>query len=747
MMNKEIGTAHFYDRLTGKNYSRPEVEGTLMGRWLFCSDIASDVPKNSVQKQNGEFLVPDDLGTWTVADSGERVEGTVNRQILPERLEAESLRIIGDRLRSLIEKNAAWLEWLDIVPLVPGISDDIHILPFETRLDEHYHRYLESVCNRPRAHLHLELDRLPVSRARRIPVHAANYLAAHTEDWDGRLIRGVMPKRVLAEVRRDQLDIYENRVVARLLDHLLGYLNDRILKLQKLLKMFQEKEDYSSGATGGTYQRRQRVMAIWGNAINANEGKTKALETLQKLEKSKYKLMGLLNSSLYREIPRRTYVSTTLRPTNILVNDPCYRQIAELWREWSRVGASKTKSVQQQHEEKRQICRGMDSFTMLLIVRALDQLGYEPIEEDSDLPIKPGMEFHVQCGASEVDLIWNGDGTLSVKTEKHELRVVPLCVDLKGAKNERIVRNNLEQIREAVQHISTKVLVLYAGNADMRSHLSTDVQRALQTVGNDPRSDELHVGFLPISPWEIGSTERVVRALRWFLTGTRFVEYPWKLDVSPEVVDSLRLREITWLRVAQQQTNQSVELVRPPHDYEWEQLALANTIRQARTHLQQCEQRHQQISDDVHRAARSGNGMGSLNQQKKEASQKHKRAQKALEDILNAEEKLKAICGDSKELLVCPICGSSDNPISQFQPLDKRCFSCQCLDCKSRWETRLCKAGHKYPVILPSGKYSPADAEGPGWEDRTYGGDILSLPARTPDGDWGIVCSECGDIS
>ena len=51
------------------------------------------------------------------------------------------------------------------------------------------------------------------------------------------------------------------------------------------------------------------------------------------------------------------------------------------------------------------------------------------------------------------------------------------------------------------------------------------------------------------------------------------------------------------------------------------------------------------------------------------------------------------------------------------------------------------------PAMLPSGEFVDTDDQEPGWEDRIYGGDILALPARKPDGSWGFVCPDCAQIS
>ena len=50
----------------------------------------------------------------------------------------------------------------------------------------------------------------------------------------GKTFRGIRPKNVLSLVREELLDIYENRVTVRLIDHLLVYLRRRIRDVEKL---------------------------------------------------------------------------------------------------------------------------------------------------------------------------------------------------------------------------------------------------------------------------------------------------------------------------------------------------------------------------------------------------------------------------------------------------------------------------------------------------------------------------------
>ena len=698
---------------------------------------------NSAAAAAGDFLVPEPSGYWNVLTSeGHRQSGTIVRSHAPEDLEAESVRTIGDKLDELTKDGAGWFEWIDVVPLVPGMSDQLDLLPLERLVREHF-GHLETVCRKPRAHLHVETERLPVSKARRVPAAAASYLAAHTEDWDRPLLRSILPKRILAEVRQDQIDIYENRVAARLLDNLGAYLNGRIGEVRRLLKVFKDKANYSA-SIAGTYQRERRISQLWGESIDANEGLIKAERALENLEALKYRLMGLLGSPLYGEVPRRAYVATTLKSTNILANDQHYRRVADLWREWARTGAGLTQSPSELHAEAQSLSRGLDAFVMLLTVRALDILGYEPSEAALEEPIARGKSLPVQGHGIHLTLTWCSDGTIGVAVGKRDLAIVVLTANLAAGGDER-VRESLRQIREAFDERGAgQLLVLFLSSNDGRASTEGELLVSLHTVGNDPRHALAGAGCLPVSPWEIGSTERVARALRWFLSSAGFLDYPLKVVVPEGVRDLIDLRpHARWL--TSMDGGATVELRTPPQDYEWEALDVESTAKAEEATLQAARANHQRLTDELREAVRRGK-TGSL------ASQKHDAHEEVLqrESIAKASNELAERLRDARAralaLLDCPTCGKSADPESDFEPRDRGCFRCECRGCGTTWGTQLCGDGHRYASMLPSGDFVDVDQQGFGWEDRVYGCDILALPARRSDGQWGFVCPECGKV-
>lgn len=732
----------YRDRLTGRQVSTPPLVGALVGRWVLDTDTIG-VFMNSAPAASGEFLVPDASGHWRVLTSdGTQQSGTIARAQAPEDLEAESVRTIGDRLDKLVESDATWLEWIDVVPLVPGISEQVDLLPLERLIqDQRNFGALKTICWKPRAHLHVEIERTPVSKARRIPAAAASHLASHTEDWDRPLLRGILPKRILAEVRQDQVDIYENRVAARLLDNLGAYLNRRIQLLRRLLKVFQEKEDYSS-SIGGTYQRGNRMSELWGESIDANEGRKKVEVALKELEALKYRLMGLLGSPLYEEVPQRAHVATTLKTTNILANDQHYRRVAELWRGWACTGAGHTPSPAELHAEAQRLSRGFDAFAMLLVVRALDTLGYEPCDAALTEPIARGAALHIQGHGLELALSWRSDGTIGVRIGERELRIVALTANLSAGGDDRI-KESLRKIQMALgEQDNYDLLVLFLASDDSQNSTEEELLASLHTVGNDPRRMLAGVGCLPISPWELGSTERVARALRWFLYSTRFLDYPLRVVAPEEARDLIDVREhARW--IASVEGGAILELRTPPRDHEWTALDIESIARTAETNWHAAREYHQQLTYDLRNAVQRGKA-GSLNRQKHDAHEevlRRERIAKASNDLI---EQLRSAHARTTALLDCPTCGQAADPAHDFEPRDRDSFHCKCRSCGTAWGTRLCGEGHRYATMLPSGEFVKINPQGVGWEDKVYGCDILALPALTSSGEWGFVCPKCG---
>lgn len=735
--------SRFRNRLAGRLSSGLPQSGLLIGQWVVESG-GQDVFLNTVPATPGEFLVPEPSGRWQVlAGEGQRQSGIVSRAQLPEDLEAKSVRAIGDRLEELMRGEASWLEWTDVIPLVPEIPEMLSLKPLERLVFEHL-GHLEAVCRKPRAHLHVEIERVPIAQSRRTPPEANSYLAAHTEDWEQRHLFGIRPKRILAEVPHDLLDIYENRVVARLLDNLRNHLNSRICELRKLENVFKEKD--FSASVRGTHQRKRRMSELWGGAIDASEGSRQAKAVLDELERLKYKVMGLLDSALYAAIPRRAHVPITLKNTNILTNDQHYRRVAELWREWARTGAGQTPNPSELYADAQRLCCGLDSFSTLLVVRALGILGYALPDVELDKPLRRGSSLSLWGHGMTVDLRWDASGTIHLVCEERELTIVALANDLRAGADE-LVQESLNQIRQGdSERIHSNLLVLYLASDDAKVSANPKLLTSLHTVGNDPRTDLKGCGCLPVSPWKIGSTERVARALRWFLSNVRFSGYPPRIPVpthASALIDFDQHRR--WL--ATRDGGNTIEMHTPPLENEWELLNPESIVQEAKAKLLEAHSKLEKLSGELHDAARQKNKTGELKRQKAGARKELQNHEQIVNTAQSLAKGLDVARGLLGSLLDCPTCGTKADPAHSFERRDRDCFRCECIDCGSHWEVRQCRNGHRYAAMLPSQDFIDETSQRPGWEDHVYGCDILALPARKPDGQWGFVCPDCGQIS
>lgn len=706
---------------------------TLLGRFVLPDGAVGGLFLNSVPVRAGTFVVPDSRGNWRLLRDAERLEGTFPRAQMPDALDAASIRAVGHSLDALIARGGTWLDVLDISPLVPGMSSRAEVQPFEQLLHDNI-GHLAEVCRRPRTHLRVEVERMAVSRARRSPAQAANFLAAHTEDWERPTLRSVIPKRILADVREEQFDIYENRIAARLVDHLMSYLRERIREVTRLLRVFEQAAASHDGAAGGSHWRQARVYKLWGEALHAGEAKRKAERTLSRLDQLLWKVSGLMDSVLYREVPRRASVSTTLTMTNILTDDGHYRRVAELWFEWARVGRQQSVSATAYFEEMQDLCRSFDAFALLLTLRALDQLGFEPSSPEQSLA---SGQVEVRSGRRLARLSWAADdGAISLQGEGVEtLRIVPLCGSVAALDDDQI----RSVLADADAHAGrgAAVLLLYPSppDADTFEGIAPDLATRLRSLSHEVGdAGRPRVGFLPVSPWDISSVERVARQLRWVTTAPTFLAYPPTI-ARPHLTELSRTG--AWFEVAGAQ----LRIVRAPLGEE--ALPAKQFVRDADARLRLLEAERERVALQLHKAVRDRAATGSFNAQKKELNAQITDAEVSIRSLKRFEADLDKALGVVEDLLRCPTCNKRADARYDFTPMGQS-FSCRCSECSTTWGTVACGGcSAQIPVLRLPDRIWMSCVDGPGWVDGTLGADVLAPPTIAGT-EVRFVCPSCG---
>jgi hypothetical protein len=595
-----------------------------------------------------------------------------------------------ERVVAPLEATRAWNAWVGTLPLVPKLGDAARLQPLDRIILRHL-AHLQHVCQKPRLHLRVEEERLPISRARRVPERATSVLVSHPEDWEHRTLRSVRPSRVLARQTEDEWDLYENRVAARLVDHLLRYAGRRVEELRRIQQMYEEGSDFAED-TRGSLWRGGRLFELWGAYFTDNALARELEETLSRMTRMQRDLQALLDSPLYQEIPRRTFVALSLQTTNILVNDPHYRKIAELWREWARLGHVPQPGREDLRKARHAECASFDAFSRLVVIRALSGLGYTPARAPES-----AAKLRLEGPLGGVQLSVRKDGVMLLSTIGGQLQVTPILSGLAG--------DDLPGVwRELAREADHPTLILLLGRRD---GLSLE----------DPVLDLAFAGWLEprvqlISPWSIDSVERIGRVLGSWISANAGVEYPPAATVRPDPGVVLP----AWLR----REGDRVLVVAP---------ATADEVAVF------------QSACDHHR--------GKLTAAKKLAEQKHERSDPGKLNSLPALRSLAALAPSLEPMAACPVCHT--DALSSFEPRvapgAPRTWWCRCPGCKSEWGTRACAVCKQpFPVLMPAMKERHPGGDEPAvdWVDRYYGRDLWAEPCWRPGPADRFRCGKCG---
>lgn len=696
-------TLLFYDRISGKSSSSAPKEPVL-GRWLV--ETRPPVTLNTNPVRGTVFLVPNAQGQWQLKDMEHATEfsGLLPLRQIPDIREQNSLRAIGKELRLLPTDHSNWEGMATVSPVDTKILEQIQL----TSLDEEIQRYLphvQEVCQHPRMHLHTEVDRQLVSRVRRTPPQAVNYLLSHTEDWEGRQVRSVVPKRVLSTETIDLIDIYENRVTAHLVDELSAHLKRRLAALDKIESELNSLKDEGNKNPW----RNKRRYTLWGQAADINEHLHELNRNRNILDTQIRRMLSLKDSVLYRGIASGTHIPSELRPTNIFVNDARYRYVATLWRKWRQTYQIVSSDVF--HSNMQELCRSFDWFCMLLICRALKTLGFSCSAKGR---FQPGTRIEASDSISNLIIDWENRGSISLQCEKpkFELTFVPVFSSLEQESAEELgkILSDLEsnaaeslsiQDGTASSYMQLKI-ILYPGLTEARRRLSFEIQQQLHTLGTD-LSKPKRTGFIPVSSWELDSVERIGRALRWVLLGQRLSAYPAEILVPPAFREELIRVSENCLMPA---TNPKQVYVKP-----------------------------------VGNNRPFGKIEEWLSDRKREVRSRGRLTRQEIHHLEEFRVEFKRTQENYLQLGACPVC-RTPNKIKHF---DARHIEYECLSCNSAWGTQICGQCAKiYPFLL-LGQFLRLDAKrSPGWVDEFLGQDVLATPCWLEETQVRFICPHCG---
>lgn len=391
----------------------------LIDRYTDKTVLEQDLPN---QIDFGRYCVIEESGnTRDITYSNFPTNKTIRQELLLDK--NRSLQDIFVDI--VIDTEKAGNDNFDVIPLIRRIKNKLGLNEFEKLLYEKVF-HLEEICRVPHYLLEREIEKVNVSRAKRIPSKSYQYLASHTEDWVYKSIVSFKPNRILNEELELNYDIYENQLTVAFLERCLVYLNSRLKEIQDIKTFLAEYEKLLENRNDqkGWYKKIKRNLSLIGavyeddhfkNKIKDGSILTETEETLNQINK---RLLLLRKSDLSHFVNKRTTLSISLINTNVLVNHKHYRYVKTLWIELDKVKPKKSESEKFKFEQY--VVKGLRAYAKSLITYALvNNLEYELKGNYT----KFGAEHSLLC---DIEFKETEKGIFELKIGKYQIKIIVL---------------------------------------------------------------------------------------------------------------------------------------------------------------------------------------------------------------------------------------------------------------------------------------------------------------------------------
>lgn len=687
-----------WDRMEGRLASVPQ--GPIpLGRF--------QIPQGPVTYLlNGRVVHPGDPiacagRSWrlsTVGAAEQQWAGGFGHDGLPEQIVVENVVRIAEELDRLDRSDTGQDDWLTVSHLVGDTDERLRTGALETKLRQEL-GHLRKVCADPHARLRTEHLLVQVSQARRITSRTVVHLSAHSETWARRTLDGVQPAHLLTPVQAADLDLYENRVVAALVERVWRHLLGRIAELQDIEEMLQDILEYLEDVRHYRWQDQPRLYAMLNDAFGDKHYEERVDALLREVTALRGVVAPLRNSQLCKGV-RRRHEDGPARSTNLFVNDLHYRRCRDLWNTWVGAAPGTTGAPE---DPSSQWCRSFNAYGALLVLRAFDQMDAARTVAQTLEPGRGWRSVDFDYLGDTIRLQRNDGGTLELSSARGPLcRVVPVPHALTADSTTGAVMSWLTALE--VPAAGPPIVVLYPGSRSERRRLPLSARLEVHRSRQTSRAGQVRPAMVPVSPLEIDSVSRVARALRDVLDSPALLEYPVRVPC-PRAFVPILAEQLDWVEAGEDE----LVVTRLPTATRF--AALPVVIDGLRTRTDRFRQRGdnsaevRRLSDDLHRAVA------------------------ALTRIAR-----------------CPTCRhESDRPDLVLKPRDVG-YRCTCENCGSVWEVRQCvECRERYPVLTPAGSAERTGGDGDHL-DRVFSHDLLAVPCwKRPRGYLCPACDRCGE--
>ncbi len=366
----------FIDRFTGSEINHLPAR-FLPGRYCLLDSLFFN---EHSRLEAGDLLLDDGSGIV-------RIEGVEAQPLSIDQsadrladfdLAAEAIIFIAGKIGCAHEVNVS--------PMMPTeMAAQCELEEIERKLSSMLKKgHLHTISVRPRSDLRYDDLVAPIARVHRLASSALSHLASHSDCWQQRTLRGVLPRKVLGQFSEDDYSIYENRLYKRLLDRLDRHLARRLARIRGVNARLERALEFQ-GSEQTHYRMRHDICSLWGESyLDGNTGAQleDGKRALAEIEAQLRAIRGLKQSGLYPLVSSTSLVPAQVYRTNILNHDPHYRHLPSLWESL----ADGQEEWQMRPEERlakyQELQRSYSDYVGLVILRALERYDVRGVQHD-----------------------------------------------------------------------------------------------------------------------------------------------------------------------------------------------------------------------------------------------------------------------------------------------------------------------------------------------------------------------------
>lgn len=437
-----------------------------------------------------EDALPDqiDLGRFFILDDSNKISLLSYSNFSTNKLIRQELLL--DRNKSIqdifvdinIDVEKSKTDEFIVVPLIRRIKNKLGLNEFEKFLYSNVF-HLEEIFRQPHYLLERKIEKVNVSRAKRISSKSYQYLASHTEDWIHKSIISFKPSRILNEELELNFNIYENQLTVILIERCLVYLNSRLKEIQDIKTFLEEYQKLLRNRHDekGWYRKIERNLRLIGSVYDDEHYRGAEIhgsmlsQTEEVLNQINKRLLLLRDSELFYSVNKRTSQTISLLNTNVLVNHRHYRYAKSIWIELDKVKPEKSEAEKLLFEQH--VYNGVVAYATSLFSYVLKEIfGYKLYGNYRSFKcIHPKFPI--------IELSKESNGNIFFKVGGQSLRIVILANEPSDLKN--YDRNNHDD----------NIYILYF---------------AEKAISNNNR-------FIHIHPIDPDSTERIGSLIRKYI--------------------------------------------------------------------------------------------------------------------------------------------------------------------------------------------------------------------------------------